>query len=465
MNPLAIARFAQSSALKQAGSSALSQAKQAARAYATAQGAWDLGKNTYNSLKRKAVAAPEPRAVRRTGMSGGAGYAGRFPTRVKRANPKRGAVTKRKSRRRRAPYKKRGSRARGGENYFAQYGAIATKEVSGTLTDGDCVYIGHSSLVPDECIRTVVYALVRALYKRAIGYEADNMKSVIPYKTKSDGSQVGNGHSIIIKYCTNMNLNTKDQSKIDITGESSTIVTVGDAIFGRFRDMSTASDTAKNQRLLWIEIVDDTTGHTRAHMDLTCMRVNLFTKSELKIQNVTIPEVTATTEDNVNNVPLVGRSYHMSHWCPKTTDDDNSYLDTGIQTTGMITWRANQTSGVQYEAWKEPPPSKSFTNCTASSKIRLEPGTIRNHVSSTRKSMLLEDFLIAMAYNSTSVSNRNPRLGTHDMFAMERLLQLEGVLPIKIVYECNNFTGAVVSSKRRVAIMQKVTYATQNSIP
>jgi len=447
-------QVAQSSALKAAFREGAVFARQAAKAGATAANlVGGVNKVTNYYKKRKATAAP--RVSSSGGGNGAAGYAGRF------SSKKRGG--KRPIRRRKRVTRKRRVRSYG-ENHFAQYGAISTKEVSGTLTDGDCVYIGHSSLVPDECLRTVVYAIVRKLYKEAIGYEADNMHSVIPYRTVA-GAQLGNGHSILIKYASNLALNTKASNEFTISDPAASITSVGNQIFDRFKDQSTGSDIAKNERLLWIAVVDATTGHTRAHLDLTVMRVNIFSKSELKIQNVTIPSAEATSEDDVNNVPLVGRSYHINQWCPKTSDDDNNYLDIGVQNTGMITWRANQSSGVQYDTWKEPPPSKAFVNCTASALQRLEPGTIKSHMSMTRKSMKLEDFLLAIAYNASNASNKNTRIGTHDMFALERLIGMAGALPIKIVYECNFFTGASVTSRRAAAIMQKIAFATQNSTP
>lgn len=438
-------------------------------AYKVARTAYQGGKRKvfelYNTIKTAGTqtkrGGPRRTVSSSSGTKAAAGYAGPIGRR-RRVNPKtRKRVVKRKR-----VYKKRAIRSRiRGENYYAKNGCIATKEIVGTITDPDCVYLGHSSLVPDECLRTLVYAIVRRLYKQAIGYEADNMKSVIPYKTTSSGAQESNGHSVIVKYANNLTLNTKNQDVITVSGTTETIVSVGDMILTQFRNVSTASDGWKNARLLWIAIIDDVTGHTRAHMDLSTMKVDLYSKSELKMQNVTIPDTSSVTEDNVNNVPLVGRYYHMSQWAPKTSDDDNNYLDAGIQDTGMITWRANQTWGQQFETWKEPPPSKAFTNCTASSLVRMEPGTVRQHTSVTRKVMRLEDFLIALAYNSSNVANKNCRIGTHDMFAMERLLSRYGELPIKLVYECNFFTAVSVSSSHKAAIMQRMTFGEQNSLP
>jgi len=449
----------------------IGQAYNAAKYIGGAVGAYSGAKAVYTGAKR--AAGTMARAVTkkqkvqtsrpttgggRTAGSTGAGYHGRLAKRVRKRR-----YSKKRSYKKRT-YKKRAL----GENHFAQYGAIGTKEVSGIITDPDCVYLGHSSLVPDDLLRTVVYAIVRKLMKQAIGYEADNLRSVIPYKTVA-GAQVGSGYTITIKYSSNLFLNTKAQQSFVITDDNSSIMSVGDTIFSRFRDQSSGNDVAKNERLLWIEVIDTADGHCRAHMDLTVMKVTLFSKSELKIQNVSIPNAEAVTEDNVNNVPLIGRSYHLSQWCPKTSDDDNSVMDIGIQNSGVITYRAGQLSGVQYETWKEPPPSKAFVNCYASHKQRLEPGGIKSNMSVFRRTMLLSDFLEALAYNTGSGGpsnpNKNTKIGKHDMFAFERLIGLTGLLPIKINYECNFFMGATVSARRPAAIMQKIGFVVQNNLP
>jgi len=393
------------------------------------------------------------------GEIGGGGYAGKIVTKKKRTVSK-----KRKAYKRKAYKRKRRVRAKG-ENYYAQFGATSTREVSGTITDPDCVYIGHASMAPVELLRVVSYSLVRKLYNEALGWDGDNLRSVIPYRMTALNAQVSDGHKVVVKYINNMALNTKDQYVLPVTSPTQTLMDIGDFLATWFSGFSSQDATWKDTRLLWISIVDDTTGNTRAHIDLTSARVSLMTKSDLKIQNVTIPETGATTEDNVLNQPLVGRYYHFNSYVPNSADDDQNYIDALDQETGVLSWRAGQTTGQQYVTWKEPPPSKAFVNCAGTGTVRLEPGHIKMHTNMTSTSMLFEKALMAMAVRQSFVNQKSTRIGQHDLFALERVLQISGVLPIKIIYEANILTCASISTRKRHGIMQRVTYATQNSVP
>lgn len=385
-----------------------------------------------------------------------AGYVGRIYTKRRKRKGKRPGKrpVKRTYKRRKRSYLR-------GENYYAKYGAISTLEITGAVTDGDCVYLGHSSLVPTESMRIVLYALVRKLYKVAIGYEADNMKSIIPYK--SGASQNSGGHTLYLKLQNNDNGSKTQQTFV--IGSGKTLVDVGDQLFEYFKTFSADYAATKQLKLLWLELVDDLSLDVRAHIDLSTLYVDLYTKSDLKIQNCTIPSATAVETDNINNVPLVGRSYSMNHFNPRTSEDDAWAFNAVNQDTGMLLIRANEFPGQQYETWKEPPPSKSFVNCVASSVVRLEPGTIKNHISSTRKRMQFERFLLAISFRENFVQNRSVKIGSHDLMALERLLAREGDLPIRVQYECNYFHAATVSWRNKPAIMQKVTFASVSNVP
>lgn len=439
------------------------QIQSGARALAGVAGAAsairDASGFTYFNRKRKRTSA----SLSSTGGggggggAGGAGYAGPFRRSGRRRKSVRRKQRKYPVRRRKRSYTK-------GENWFATRGAISTYEVSGSVVDPDCVYVGHSSLAPQEALRVMVYALTRRLYSIALGFELSNMNEIIPYKTTA-GAQNSGGHTITVKYSNNLTNNTKNQDVITIA-DGQTLVNVGDAILGMFKNVASNSDGWKNARLLWIDVTDTTTGVSRGHLDLTNMTVTFLSKSLLKMQNVTIPVAGASTEDVVNNVPLVGRNYSIKHWAPQPVDQDANGWAAPWENTGVLTLRSAAYTGVQYETWKEPPPSKAFKNCSSSALQRLEPGTIKQDMLVSRCQMSLENFLLALSTSSgfSSLLNKSVRIGSHNLFAFERVLQKAGDLPITVNYEVNFFTACSVYARDRPAIMQKVTFATQ-SIP
>lgn len=400
----------------------------------------------------------------RVGGTSGAGYAGTFRGGRRRKAPYRKRSTRRATKgRKRTVRKSVRKSALKGENYFARNGAISTVEVSGLVSDPDCIYVGHASHIPLETLRVTVYALVRRLYFEAIGFEADNMKSTIPYKTTA-GAQNSGGHDITVKYVV-ASTGVKSQSVWNIV-DGKSIVDVGDVLLNDlFNVYSNQNDQWKETQLLWIDLTDTATGITRAHLDLTALMVDVYTKSELKMQNVTIPAVGADQEDNVANVPLVGRHYAFKNAYPSLSDDDMQMLNFIDQNNGMCSLRAQQFVGSQYETWKEPPPSKAFTNCKSSAKIRLEPGTIKSSTLITRKRMLFTSLLKAMSIKLAVSGAVRVKFGTSEVLALERLLQKSGDLNIKCNFEKNVFTGASVTVRNKRAIMQKVTFSTYNNNP
>jgi len=228
---------------------------------------------------------------------------------------------------------------------------------------------------------------------------------------------------------------------------------------------SSSTAVERNNRLLWLHLVDIDTGIVRAQLDLTTLMCDVYSKSNLKIQNVTVPTANATEADNVNNVPLIGRSYHMSNWQPMTADDDMGPLNRLNQDTGVLGVEIKQSGalGSQYVTWKEPPPSKAFINCVSSAPQQMEPGTIKNHVSTLRRSMAFPRLMEALAIRRGNVLNKSVKIGNHDLFAFERMITVPGELPLKIIYECNVFTGAAVYSRKKAVMMQAVNSTAQGA--
>jgi len=440
--------------------------KQTLKVLGTVKGAYDAGSAFFPKKRARANSAGESvraKSAQATGGGDGAGYVGRFRNR-------KGGKRRPSKRRSKRPAKRRSKRVVKGENFYARRGAIATLEVSGSISDSHCAYLGHASFAVGQAIEMCSIAIARRIFKEGIGYEADNLKSVIPYRT-SGADQFSDGGTLIVK---KVNIDSGVKSTVAyIIPPNATLTDVGGWLSLNVMQYISAQagvgtgDTPpvdRSTRWLWIQLVDIPTGHTRTHIDLTTMMVDLYSRSELKIQNVTIPATGATETDNVANVPLIGRHYEMSHWQPVTSDDDMVVLNRLNQDTGVLGVEIKPTSGSlpqQYETWREPPPSKAFLNCKRSSKLHLEPGTIKNHISSLRSSMSLERFLQAIHIRRNNTSNRSVSIGRFDLFAFERMIQLAGDLPLKINYECNYFTGVAVTHRNRTAIMQKVSDVSQ----
>jgi len=424
-----------------------------------------FGTQTSNK-KRKVNAGYASTQTSGGGSYNQAGYAGKLKGKRAKIVRRRRMPAKKRVKKRRT-YKRK-SRVVKGENYYGRVGSIATLEVTGALSDSDCVYIGHSSFAVGEVMRMLSVAIMRKLFKMAISWEPENIRTTIPYRL-AGGAQLSDGYTLIVK-----KINTDDNVKTQdaYIGPSGSHNLTAPADWFRTNHMEAISAQAssstaveRNNRLLWLHLVDIDTGMVRAQLDLTTLMCDIYSKSNLKIQNVTVPTANATEADNVNNVPLIGRSYHMSNWQPMTADDDMGPLNRLNQDTGVLGVEIKQsgTLGNQYVTWKEPPPSKAFINCVSSAPQRMEPGTIKNHVSTLRRSMAFPRLMEALAIRRGNVLNKSVKIGNHDLFAFERMITVPGELPLKIIYECNIFTGAAVYSRKKAIMMQAVNSTAQGA--
>jgi len=336
--------------------------------------------------------------------------------------------------RRRFPRKRSGVAAKG-ENYFARHGVTDTVEVSGTVSDADCVYIGHSSFSPHRLLEAAVAAVLRKMYRQAIGYDVSSVEETIPYKNGNS-----DGHTIHVWWRGSDGNIAHEYHAIPV---SQSLQTLSYSAIGNIFKRADESD----YHLLRMSILDNETNLCRATLDLTKVTFDFMYKSELKIQNVTISNAASDEADDVNNVPLVGRNYEFKNWYPGTNGAlPSNLLDAVNQETGVTLTRASNLPGF---GWREPPPSKVFDGCVKSEKIRIQPGTIKSDWLIGHGSMTLDKFLKGLRFDyitgtpaqQGAVRNRRVNIGRHSMVALEKVISINGTLPIKVFYEVNHFMG------------------------
>jgi len=353
---------------------------------------------------------------------------------------------------RRAPLKRKNQRDRN-ENYYATHGCTTHMEVSGTVADQHCVYLGHSSFPPEHLLRTVIYSILRKLYHSAMGFEPSNIREKIVFTGSADG------HTVHVQW------NTEDgtingslgSAYVAVTGDMS-IVDVGDlsVVYDNFKDVATTDSVTLTK--IWISSNGD--NRMLASLNLTNMTVDVFARSQMKIQNVTVPVAGAEEETDVNNCPLQGRVYDFKHFNPTNVGLQGfTFIDSG---TGLVLRRSTELALAVSQhgpnagfTFREPPPSKTWTNCSKSVAIRLEPGTIKSDTIIFRKTMKLNKFLWALRIPYSGGRIRRTTIGTHHMLALEKIIHVSGTADIKCFYECEYVLGACVRTHNAPAIYGK----------
>lgn len=359
----------------------------------------------------------EKKTSKRAGYKTGAGYRGHFT-------------------RRRFNFK-RGSPATKSENYYSRYGVTDTTEVSGTISDDQCVYIGHSSFSPVRMFEAAMQSMYRKLYTIAIGYDVCSASDVVPYK---DGQSDGN--TIHLSWRDEDGVMSSMYQSIGLGASIAQLGQMSFSITGAIRNMAILRRTPQR---IWV--VDNSTNLQRASLDLTRLKFDYMFKSEMKIQNVTIPTTTDNEMDDVNNVPLVGRTYEFSGWSPMMNGlaAPNGTKLALVNDLQGVTLVRGMEMGV--DGMLEPPPSSVFTNCVKSQKVRVQPGTIKSDWLRGGGTLTLNKLLLAMDFKITppAQGNRNSqvRIGKHAMISLERVIHINGTLPIKCYYEVNHFCGVV----------------------
>lgn len=415
----------------------------AARYYKAGRGAMKVGLKRPYSFTQTATTTKRQRTVSPNVSIGN--YAGKFVKRFgKKRAYKRGG--KRSGLKRKYPRKRVYAK---GENYYATRGATSTIETTGSVTDTDCVYVGHSSLVGLESISIVAYAVMRKAYKIAIGWDCANVNDDIPFKAGAS-----DGHKWIVTYADNLVTGTTTAAQFSI-GVNTTLKTVADTVLSPiFREFSVSDSNWSNRRLLSLVFEDTDNFHSKCELNFESMHVDFFSKSELKIQNRT-QNGSDNEADDVNNVPLVGRSYRMTGPTPRCRDKNLQYINWVSAENGMTLYRASKYSGPKYVGWKEPPPSTAFVNCKQSAVVRLEPGQIKSDWLSTKVKLPLDKFLRRL-----HMLNANPGgpttglgIGNHGMIALERLIGVDNT-KVNVVYEANHMHGCVVTVKPKPNMLQ-----------
>lgn len=338
---------------------------------------------------------------------------------------------------------KRASAAAKSDNYYARYGVTDTLEVSGVVSDPNCVYVGHSSFSALRLFEACLQAMYRKLFTAAIGYDLSSITEVVPYKNgQSDGCTIHLWWRDASGVMNTVYQGVPPGYTLQNFGSS------GFSITGQF-----TNSVLNNYQLVRIAVYDNDTNLMRASLDLTKLDFDIKYKSELKIQNQSVSVAADNEADDVNNVPIVGRNYEFKNWHPKVnpgrtwinpnTVNPNPFMNIN-SLSGVSTIRAGELG---MEGWREPPASAVFSNVTKSQKVRLQPGHIKSDWLIGGLTVKLDRILQLVDAESATQNSlyRNMIIGKHSMYAMEKLIgsTSAGTQPVRVVYECNHFLGVV----------------------
>lgn len=300
-------------------------------------------------------------------------------------------------------------------NTASRKGVLATFETGGVISDSQCVYIGHNTFPPNRLQYMMLHSIVKSLFN-GMGIYPTNINLPltqteagdifrITYRADSDPGTVESAFNIPFS-----GANTPDELVTSVLSLVSFQNATNQIAFLRAEYFPISSNVNLSYRKLI----------------LTNAKLVVKAKSALKIQNRSINEADEENRNEVDNVPLNGKSY-------EGTGNGAQYVD---QNGTSIPYIAHKTYGVLVKASPgasedEPPIPQHFTNVNKSAKVQIEPGQLKTSV--LYSSMTIPFYRLGFALfgdvSTGVVIYKKTNLGKFRFFAMERMIHAQSEVP------------------------------------
>jgi len=319
-------------------------------------------------------------------------------------------------------YVKKGRKVKrkGPQNRMLKMGVYTSQERSFTTATEDCQYIGHASMPYLYFRKTLVLALVKALFIK-MGSPPENL-SASPLLTQT-------GEKIRIFYRGDLD---SAETFFDTTTVAKTYEVIADDII---TNMFSLSEQAEFTAIQYVVVPG--TSHYSTHIySLLNSQIKWWCDSEMKFQNRSVNETGDEDSLDVDNVPLVGKQYEGTGTGSTFSSPDAPPMF--ADQYGVINIEATTN------AQKEPPFGQLFKDCKASAKVRLAPGEIKTSKLTSAGNMgfnrMYRSFQIA-----TGKTKSKTNMGKFRFFALEKLLGGTSSLEILTAVEVSHSLGCSIT--------------------
>lgn len=361
-----------------------------------------------------------------SGGGSGAIYAGKF---------------KRRAKKRRRIGRRRKTKKKPTMGHCISKGVSRTTEVTGTLSDPDCCYIGHAAVVPVTFINEMAKVVMKKLFQRA-GISVTNWDDVFP-----DMSPTASDIIIHIYSADGTSYGTPGTFTSGTDTFSSICQTLNTAFFQYSHNTNIADQTVMLKRVTLSYVPSTGVQNLQSTVYLDEETVHFVVHSRMKVQNRTLSSGSSPSGDaeNVANNPLEGKLYDFDR-VPKTSVDWLTPLqlwnyDYGTIKVGAAAFNAKAQA-------KEPPSGRLFTNVKKTTKIILQPGQMKESVIYYTISKKVNSVLIWCQnyYDASAYTNKFP--GPCQVIALEDVININASESISIAFEVNRKIGCYLTSKR-----------------
>lgn len=329
-------------------------------------------------------------------------------------------------------------------------GIVTVIENGGTITDPNCIFLGHTSLPAYGVLLTVVQALVKSIYYKAYGREPQNMSSD-QWNLTEIGTFQFYGYSL-------GSSGTLTSFAVTPAAATETLYTTCVTIAGQ---LCSQLNTFPGFTWKFVRFykTSTTTSTYDVEIDLEFLKVDFEVKSSLKLQNRSVPSVANQEADDVDNIPIYGKSFVARGTGLLLRDNHSNFVANNCFTSdsrhGVLTYAA-ATDPTQ--SLREPPLAINFANSSKASKVKLDPGDIKTSVLSLKKRLSFVSFMNMLSRSLIAYSAGNFKqhlvAGQTRVFAFEKLLDDGAGTNIVGAYENNTRIAVAIMSQRLQGTMQ-----------
>lgn len=320
-------------------------------------------------------------------------------------------------------------------------GIVHVQETSGIQTDPNCVYLGHA--LPIWQIRYAAWwAVIRQLYLLA-GGTVGELKPDTIVTSAVNGFTVGD--TITLTYRLTSTAATSTVVYTTVAGDTL------DTLISTFaQNLPTDVSTVEFLNLVYQPVAASANKRSQLRLDL--LIVNIAWKSSMKLQNRTISATGNNESDDIDNVPVYGKSYSGPGLGCKLVGNVSQTLVGFVanQTTGLIKTAASSNAALQ-----EPPEPKQFHPVKQSGKVKLGSGEVKTSVL-TKKINVRFGYLMnilapapAAASSSATGLKINGRFSIYRMFAVEKMMDVNAGVLTDVTVAFENDSKVFVSVKQK----------------
>lgn len=346
---------------------------------------------------------------------------------------------------------------------YNKQGLVFVKELTGTVSDPDVVYIVNAVINSYDVITAVVGAALRILFEKA-GIRITGFSDDI-----APANMAVSRGEMTVRLLTMNKYSNAVVTYDEIVSAGTSLSTLVTAFFNPFIlwasgfDNSSGAGTAGNlvepqKFILYANQDADTSIQTQmSEINFDECEVSLHGSAQMKVQNRTKSATGSGDEQDVSNNPLQGRLYHFKGVPrPKNNVLSNSStaqmaafsalpVDVGVKTlVGATDFGTTD--------FKEPQPPTAFFNCTRSSFVRLEPGAIKQYdvkYDSVHAMPHLFKMLRVQYGINTSEYSTNYTIFPVQMIGLEDVINVNLLENISIAYEIERILAVKVSAKAK----------------